>query len=215
MDYFPSRKLSHTLIHLFTYSSSQQPQQWKKVTDRPGDSPLSTLGHQQARETGAFLDKLLSSSNVAPNRITWMASPFLRTLQTSESALQRMTMVDADGTIEILPEYSIFEWDHLQNGWHENLPELEERFHYFPRVKRGYQTMFVPELPGECTDSVLCRCVVCCSCFMCMRLCVQGFVWLIPTTQPWVSHTHTYAHTHDFIGFSPACTHPHTHTHTQ
>ena len=90
--------------------------EWKKLsTSRLGDSPLSPLGHSQAREVGEFLDAYLSERNLAHD-ITWLSSPFLRCLQTSNEALNAMKIANShynsseEGTfreIPIKPEYSI------------------------------------------------------------------------------------------------------------
>ncbi|KAG7361558.1 histidine phosphatase superfamily protein [Nitzschia inconspicua] len=117
--------------------------EWKKLpTSRCGDSPLSPLGHEQARQVGIFLKSYLEEHNLPIDNITWMSSPFLRCLQTSDNALNAMEI-----ETKILPEYSIFEWDGHDGEWHQDLPSLEERKHYFPRLDLEYQTLFVPELP--------------------------------------------------------------------
>lgn len=117
--------------------------EWKKLpTSRCGDSPLSPLGHQQARQVGLFLKSYLKERNLKD--ITWMSSPFLRCLQTSDGALNAMEISNA-----IKPEYSIFEWDGHEGEWHKDLPSLEERKHYFPRLDLDYEPFFVPELPGK------------------------------------------------------------------
>jgi len=111
---------------------------------RKGDSPLSALGHRQAREVGIFLDNYLADRNITD--ITWLSSPFLRCLQTSTEALNAFQRTDA-ATLPILPEYSVFEWDGHGGEWHKDLPSLEERKHYFPRLDVSHESMFVPELP--------------------------------------------------------------------
>lgn len=142
--------------------------EWKKLsTSRLGDSPLSPLGHQQARQVGQFLDQYLEKRGLTHD-ITWLSSPFLRCLQTSDEALNAMKVANAhannqndesgesddDATakiqreIPIKPEYSIFEWDGHQGEWHKDLPPLEERKHYFPRLDMEYEGFFTPELPG-------------------------------------------------------------------
>lgn len=123
--------------------------EWLETATRRGDPPLSQLGHQQARETGIFLDDWLSREGYSADRITWLASPFLRTLQTSDVALNAFTKVDSS-SVQILPEYSIFEMDGHDGQLHKDLPGLKERKCYFPRLDDTYESMFVPELPGEC-----------------------------------------------------------------
>ena len=120
--------------------------QWAKTSTRPGDPPLSTLGHQQARETGVFLDSLMSADGVTKDNITWLSSPFLRCLQTSSEALNVMKKVNVH-RLEIKPEYSVFEWDGHGGTWHSSLPTMEERAHYFPRLDPAYKSLFVPQLP--------------------------------------------------------------------
>eukprot|EP00980_Cylindrotheca_fusiformis_P022846 scaffold9843_cov39-Cylindrotheca_fusiformis.AAC.1 len=78
--------------------------------------------------------------------ITWMSSPFLRCLQTSNDALNAFQNVNVD-KLTIDPEYSIFEWDGHGGAWHSDLPDLTERKHYFPRLNMDYKSFFVPELP--------------------------------------------------------------------
>lgn len=120
--------------------------EWKKLeTSRTGDSPLSTLGHRQAQEVGKFLDGWLVERNL--DDVTWMSSPFLRCLQTSNEALNAMQTFSKAPTLPILPEYSIFEWDGHGGEWHEDLPPLTERKHYFPRIDMEYESFFVPTLP--------------------------------------------------------------------
>jgi broad specificity phosphatase PhoE len=114
---------------------------------RTGDSPLSTLGHLQARETGQWLDEFLSEHKLSPNDVVWLSSPFLRCLQTSDGALNAFTKTDPT-SIAINVEYSIFEWDGHNGSWHADLPSVtEERQHYFPRINVDYESVFVPEIP--------------------------------------------------------------------
>jgi broad specificity phosphatase PhoE len=121
---------------------------WNQMTTRPGDPPLSALGHQQAREAGALLDSLLSSLQVDGKDVTLLSSPFLRTLQTSDGMLSAMKRTKNARQIQILPESSIFEWDGKENGlWHASLPSLQERWHYFPRLNVDHESLFVPDLP--------------------------------------------------------------------
>ena len=81
---------------------------WKKSSaSRTGDSPLSTLGHIQAQETGKFLDSWMNEKGFSADDITWLSSPFLRCLQTSNEALNSFRKVNVD-TLPIFPEYSKF-----------------------------------------------------------------------------------------------------------
>jgi broad specificity phosphatase PhoE len=125
--------------------------EWKLLeTSRTGDSPLSTLGHQQAQEVGKFLDTWLTEKQL--DDVVWMSSPFLRCLQTSNDALNAMRTFSKAPTMPILPEYSIFEWDGNGGTWHKDLPPLVERKHYFPRLDMNYKTFFVPALPEPRRD---------------------------------------------------------------
>jgi broad specificity phosphatase PhoE len=131
---------------------------WNSQTKRPGDPPLSSLGHLQARETGRFVDQLLASNGIDGKNVTWLSSPFLRTLQTSDDMISEMTVTKNANGIRILPECSIFEWDGNENGlWHASLPSLEERWCYFPRLDASHQSLFVPDLP-EPRAQFLSRC---------------------------------------------------------
>eukprot|EP00934_Nitzschia_sp_Nitz4_P004404 Nitzschia sp. Nitz4//scaffold64_size103689//70026//71041//NITZ4_004442-RA/size103689-snap-gene-0.130-mRNA-1//-1//CDS//3329556148//4394//frame0 len=135
---------------------------WKNLpASRKGDSPLSPLGHQQARQVGIFLDQWFHERNFTVDQLTWLSSPFLRCLQTSTEALNAMHQVDAS-QVPIRPEYAIFEWDGKGGEWHADLPSLEERKHYFPRIDMEYETMFVPTLPEPRSD-FLARCQKCVS----------------------------------------------------
>lgn len=121
---------------------------WKKLpTSRLGDSPLSPLGHQQAREVGRFLDSWLSERDFTSKDMTWMSSPFLRCVQTSNEALNAFRSIDVSTDLSILPEYSIFEWDGHNGEWHKDLPTLEERVNYFPRLDISHESLFVPSIP--------------------------------------------------------------------
>ena len=124
--------------------------EWKRIAkSRLGDSPLSPLGHQQAQEVGRFFDKWLTDNDMQIDDVVWMSSPFLRCLQTSDQALNAMHTFPAAQTLRIVPEYSIFEWDGHGGEWHQDLPTLAERYHYFPRLDTDYQSFFIPPLPGK------------------------------------------------------------------
>lgn len=106
------------------------------------------LGLKQAHETGLFLESLFVADGINTDNIVWMSSPFLRCLQTSHTAIDAFEKVDGNvSDIKIFPEYSIFEWDGQGGKFHESLPELEERKHYFPRLDVGYESVFIPKLP--------------------------------------------------------------------
>ena len=118
---------------------------------------MSKLGHQQARETGIFLDSFFSQLNISPGNITWLSSPFLRCLQTSNDALNMMHQIGDTDLVPILPEYSVFEMDGHDGVMHASLPPVQEREHYFPRVNASHESLFVPPLP-EPREGLLPRC---------------------------------------------------------
>lgn len=132
--------------------------QWSKTAARPGDPPVSGLGLQQARETGIFLQSLFQADNITTDSVTWLSSPFLRCLQTSNAALDEICSQTQDACIPIFPESSIFEWDNGTGSLHTSLPEsAAERPHYFPRIDTSYTSLFVPTLP-EPRSKFLDRC---------------------------------------------------------
>jgi broad specificity phosphatase PhoE len=106
------------------------------------------LGHQQAQEAGEFLDSFLAEKGITAENITWLSSPFLRCLQTSNDALNSFRKINVK-KLQILPEYSVFEWDGQGGEFHADLPLLEERSHYFPRLNKDHQSLFIPKLPGK------------------------------------------------------------------
>ena len=70
--------------------------EWKALsTSRLGDSPLSPLGHQQGRQVGQYLNTFFKSNSISTsaeeNNITWLSSPFLRCIQTSNEAIQELS----------------------------------------------------------------------------------------------------------------------------
>ncbi len=129
----------------------------KRSTSRLGDSPLSPLGMRQASDVGRFLDSWLSERNFTEKDITWMSSPFLRCIQTSNGAINALRSIEISSEFKILPEYSIFEWDGHNGEWHKDLPTLEERVNYFPRLDISHESLFVPSLP-EPKSKFLDRC---------------------------------------------------------
>lgn len=88
----------------------------------------------------------MSADGIDGDNITWLSSPFLRCLQTSDGALNAMNLPNVHN-IEIKPEYSVFEWDGHGGTWHASLPTMVERAHYFPRLNAEYKSLFVPDLP--------------------------------------------------------------------
>lgn len=130
--------------------------EWRETARRPGDPPLSTLGHQQARETGAYLDTLFKEEGIHGDNVVWLSSPFLRTVQTSNDMLNCFTNVDMNAT-EILPENSVWELDGHDGRLHADLPTIQERKMYFPRINTEYESLFTPDLP-EARVNFLDRC---------------------------------------------------------
>lgn len=130
--------------------------EWRGTAQRPGDPPLSTLGHQQARETGAFLDTIFANEGVDADGVTWLSSPFLRTIQTSDDMLNCFTKTNTD-SIVINPENSVWELDGHDGMLHADLPSLGERQNYFPRLNTEYESLFTPDLP-EARSDFLGRC---------------------------------------------------------
>ena len=126
--------------------------EWLETAPRRGDPPLSTLGHQQARETGAFLDKLFAEEGIEAEGITWFSSPFLRTIQTSDDMLNCFTKVEGIDSVVINPENSVWELDGHGGKLHADLPPIEERRLYFPRVNTEYESLFTPVLPEARAD---------------------------------------------------------------
>jgi broad specificity phosphatase PhoE len=130
--------------------------EWKATAARKGDPPLSTLGHQQARETGAFLDSFFAREGLTGDDITWLSSPFLRTIQSSNDMINSFRKVDMDAVL-ILPENSVWELDGHDGKLHACLPPIEERKMYFPRVNVKHESLFTPSLP-EPRSEFLARC---------------------------------------------------------
>jgi broad specificity phosphatase PhoE len=110
-----------------------------------------------------------SSKNRLPTRpkrvhvkdITWLSSPFVRCLQTSDTAL-RAAVKNLDGDTSKYPqikiENSIWEWDGKDGQWHASLPrDIVERTHYFPRIDVKHASLFTPALP-EPRSEFMTRC---------------------------------------------------------
>lgn len=125
--------------------------EWRETAARPGDPPLSTLGHQQARETGAYLDTLFAEEGIEGKDVIWLSSPFLRTIQTSDGMLNCFTKVDME-SVQICPENSVWELDGHGGKLHADLPSIKERKMYFPRVNKDYESLFTPNLPEARCD---------------------------------------------------------------
>ena len=133
--------------------------QWKETADRKGDPSLSTLGHEQARQVGSYLDNLFVNENIQAAQITLLSSPFLRTIQTSNELLSELkrTKGNVVDTVKINPEYCVFEFDFWNQGFHISLPDMNERKCYFPRLDENYESAFEPSLPED-RDMFFCRC---------------------------------------------------------
>jgi broad specificity phosphatase PhoE len=161
-DFTPtsSRRQSLFIIRHGDRWDYQHPE-WRETAKRIGDPSLSTLGHEQARQVGQYLDQRFLIENIHANQITLLSSPFLRTIQTANELLGAMkyTKGCAPGldSIKILPEYSVFELDLWGQDLHACLPDLEERKCYFPRLDTDYQSMFIPSFP-ETQDMFFQRC---------------------------------------------------------
>ena len=133
--------------------------EWKETAERKGDPSLSTLGHEQARHVGRYLDKVFVDEDAHADQITLLSSPFLRTVQTSNELLGEIkkTKGNAVDTVKIKPEYSVFEMDLRCQDYHASLPEMDERKCYFPRLDENHETAFVPDLPED-LNKFLSRC---------------------------------------------------------
>lgn len=90
----------------------------------------------------------MAQDGITAEDVTWLSSPFLRCLQTSDEALNMFKHVDMD-SVKINPEYSVWEIDGHGGKAHASLPALTERKCYFPRLNETYESVFVPALPGE------------------------------------------------------------------
>lgn len=140
--------------------------EWKKTAERKGDPSLSSLGHEQARQAGKYLDQLFVTEEIDTDQINLLSSPFLRTIQTSNELLSELKhtandnattndnvndndngITTAADSIKIQPEHSIFELDLWGQNLHSSLPEMQERQCYFPRIDGEYESMFLPSLP--------------------------------------------------------------------
>jgi hypothetical protein len=89
----------------------------------------------------------MDERGIPTDDMKWLSSPFLRCLQTSDDALNSFKKANVD-TLQINVEYSIFEWDGRGGQWHLDLPKLEERKHYFPRLNMSHESWYIPDLPG-------------------------------------------------------------------
>lgn len=95
----------------------------------------------------------MAQDNISLDNVTFLSSPFLRTLQTTHELIQALDKVPQLPSktklkdVKILPEYSVFEWDGKGGEWHKSLPPIQERAHYFPRLQVNHTSLFVPEIP--------------------------------------------------------------------
>ena len=107
------------------------PVTWKEKVKKCGgltvDPPLSSLGHEQARETAK---NCFSSVNI--NAI--LVSPYLRTIQTAVpfSELKGVPICIEPG---------------LAEGWHcpNLLPTTSERYRYFPHIDIDYEALHITQ----------------------------------------------------------------------
>ena len=128
--------------------------EWCQTASRKGDPPLSDLGHVQARETGRFLDSILSNEGILAQDVTLLSSPFLRCVQTSDDILSSFARTGGGVAENVLikPECSVWEIDGHGGAAHASLPPVEERGCYFPRLDVGHKSLFIPELPENNRD---------------------------------------------------------------
>ena len=91
----------------------------------PNDPPLSSIGHEQARERATKLE------NVKVDEI--LASPYLRTLQTAVPFSERFN-------VPICIENGLAEAPHVPGV----LPSAMERYIYFPHVDTNYESILNP-----------------------------------------------------------------------
>ena len=92
------------------------------------DPPLSSLGHNQARECAAYLKELTSSDVVSHI----LVSPYLRVIQTASYTADLLDM-------RLCIEEALAETHHI----FRKLPFKEERFRYFPQINTLYKSNFV------------------------------------------------------------------------
>jgi hypothetical protein len=120
--------------------------EWLETAERRGDPPLSPLGLLQARDTGVFLNQHFLPPH-KNKQITWLSSPFLRCLQTSDEMLHQIH--SSDHNIMIHPESSVWEIDLDGSDAPLCLPSLQERKCYFPRLNDTHKSLFIPPIPGK------------------------------------------------------------------
>jgi len=113
--------------------SCRPPKGRKVMCDRrralASDPSLSAIGHQQARETGAWLSEELKRSS-SSSSVKLLVSPYLRAIQTSVPLAEAL-------------ECPIYIEDGLAETEHnpDVLPTPEERFTYFPHIDFTYEKM--------------------------------------------------------------------------
>ena len=89
------------------------------------DSPLSPVGHQQARETAMKLQDVQADGI--------LTSPYLRTIQTA------VPFAEQKG-LPICIEHGLAEVNHIPNL----LPDVLRRYLYFPHIDTDYTSMIMP-----------------------------------------------------------------------
>ena len=112
------------------------------------DPPLSALGHQQARETAEFLERLVKEQSCESNGDSCAAghvidnilvSPYLRVIQTAAPTSDRLGL-------PLNIETGLSEAHATPGG----LPSAEQRFAYFPQMNTNYEPMVqVRSTPGH------------------------------------------------------------------
>ena len=136
-------RMAHTLWiirHGDRFDFNIGKEEWRKVAQRLNDPPLSDLGMQQVGELGNFFKsmacKASETNKSAISRI--ITSPFLRCIQTSNPIAGALGL-----PIQI--DHSL--WEVIWTN--ENMPTLEERAAYFPRIDLTYTSIFRPEVDEE------------------------------------------------------------------
>ena len=91
----------------------------------PTDPPLSSIGHEQARERATKLE------NVRVDKI--LVSPYLRTIQTAVPFSEKLD-------VPICIENGLAEGPHVPGV----LPSAKERYIYFPQIDVAYESILEP-----------------------------------------------------------------------
>ena len=132
--------------HVHTFITSSSPHNKLRVVCTSAtylctDPPLSELGHRQARETAAYLQKEITNNmteveGAAVHKI--LVSPYLRVIQTA------MPTSHAFG-IPLSIENGLMEAHATPNTSEQQvLPTPHQRFAYFPNIDTGYSSLHNP-----------------------------------------------------------------------